>query len=1056
MHLRNWVLAIAAIAVALLIPSTASAQATIAGVIRDASGAVLPGVTVEAASPALIQKVRSATSDGTGQYRITELPPGTYSVTMTLPGFSTVKREELVVSGTGVITVNGEMRVGGVQETITVTGESPLVDVQSTRRQQIVDDETLKALPATRGYNALVFLVPSITGGSNQIDLNPAMRIFYSHGGRGNEGRVSVDGLSVGSAFNGGGVSGYIVDTNSQEMQVALSGGLGETEMGGANVNFVPKTGGNTFSGNAFFSSAGQWSQGSNLDDRLRGFGLSDPPALYKTWDVSGSLGGPIKRDKLWFYGTYRDIGSHDQIFGMYANANAGNPNSWSYVPDKTLPARSAVSTTISAIRLTSQLTPKNKVGFYYDYQKQCNGSTLTTEKQDGACRTRGDDWIASGTTTNVAPEAASGAQGTSGGAFGYANTYQSVIQATYTSTLTSKLLLEAGVSSYMSKWGWMEPPGAITDLIQVQEQNAINGIDAQGNPFTMPANLTYRALDWNFNNMQNPTPWRAALSYVTGAHSMKFGYQGAYNRTDAFNHYNQNRLNYRFGSGVNALGQQVPNGIPNRLTMNYGDFLIKDRSQSTSLYAQDQWTMGRMTLQGAIRYDRAWSWSPDDQGIDHADRFHPDGGVSFPRTEGVTGFNDITPRAGVAYDLFGNGKTSIKVNLGKYLESANNQNRYTLMNPAQATRFQRTVNRAWTDANFNYVPECDLMNPAANGECGGWDNNTFGVALPPGAINPDILHGWGVRPSDWQFGASIQHEVLPRVSAEVGYNRRWFNGFTVTDNRATVASDYDLFTFTAPTGVGESLPVAGQTISAYNPNPRIAATADNYVTFADDYGETIQYWHGIDVNVNARLRNGLTFQGGTSTGRGIRDNCEVVAKVPELLLSGTPLTWQRPESCRVVEPWLTQVRGLAAYTIPKIDVAISASFQLKPGTLGVLGNDTATNGTSVAANYNVSNAEAQASLGRPLSLGATNTAVNLLLPGQLYGDRVNQVDMRFAKVLRFGRTRTLVGLDLYNLFNANPGLTYGQAWGTNGATWLRPQTVLYPRFVRFNATVDF
>ena len=228
MHLRKWVLAVAAVAIALLIPTTASAQAAIAGVVRDASGAVLPGVTVEASSPVLIEKVRSATTDGTGQYRITSLPPGTYSVTMTLPGFSTVKRENLDVAGEGIITVNGELRVGGVQETITVTGESPLVDVQSTRRQQIVDDDTLKALPATRGYNALVFLVPSITGGSNQIDLMPAMRIFYSHGGRGNEGRTLVDGLSTGSAFNGGGVSGYLIDTtNSSEMQFCLSGGLG-------------------------------------------------------------------------------------------------------------------------------------------------------------------------------------------------------------------------------------------------------------------------------------------------------------------------------------------------------------------------------------------------------------------------------------------------------------------------------------------------------------------------------------------------------------------------------------------------------------------------------------------------------------------------------------------------------------------------------------------------------------------------------------------------------------------------------------------------------------
>src|SRR5688572_31501360 len=402
MHSRKWVMAVAAVAIALLIPSTASAQATIAGVVRDVSGAVLPGVTVEAASPVLIEKVRSATADGTGQYRITELPPGTYTVTMTLPGFSTVKREALEVTGTGVLTVNGEMRVGGVQETITVTGESPIVDVQSTRRQQIVDDETLKALPATRGYNALVFLVPSVTGGSNQIDLMPAMRIFYSHGGRGNEGRVSVDGLSVGSAFNGGGASGYIIDTsNSQEMQLSLSGGLGESEVGGTLVNFIPKTGGNSFSGQGFFSTAGEWSQGNNIDEHLRSIGLSQPAALYKNWDVQASLGGPFVRDKLWFFANYRDFGSHDDILGMYANRNAGDPNSWTYLPDQNLKARNAVSRTVTALRLTAQATPRNKIGFFFDNQLACDGSSLVTTSDD--CRPRGTDWVASG-TTSIAP----------------------------------------------------------------------------------------------------------------------------------------------------------------------------------------------------------------------------------------------------------------------------------------------------------------------------------------------------------------------------------------------------------------------------------------------------------------------------------------------------------------------------------------------------------------------------------------------------------------------------------------------------------------------------
>ena len=1026
-----------------MLPAVAHAQTSITGTVRDASGAVLPGVTVEASSPVLIEKVRSAISDGTGQYRLTELPPGKYTITMSLSGFTTVKREDVDVSGVGVITINADMRVGTVQETITVTGETPVVDVQSTRRQQVIDDDTLKALPATRGYNALVFLVPSVTGGSNQIDLMPAMRIFYSHGGRGNEGRTYVDGLSTGSAFNGGGVSGYIIDTaNSQEMQLTLSGGLGETEVGGTLVNFIPKTGGNVYSGSLFGSTAGEWSQGNNIDDHLKSIGLSQPAALYKNWDYSGSLGGPFKKDKLWFFANYRDFGSYEDILGMYANLNAGNPNSWSYAPDQSVKARNAVSRTVTSLRLTAQVTPKNKVGFFFDNQLACDGSALTQDAD--SCRPRGKDWVASGLTAGIspyAPEAASGAQGSQGGAFGYADSWQRVMQASYTSTITSRLLLEAGASTYISKWGWMEQPGAIRNLNQVQEQGSLSGSFADGSKWSVPANLFYRALDWNFNNMQNPTTWRAAMSYVTGAHSTKFGYIAAYNRTDNWNFYNKTRVNYRF-----------LNGVPNQLTMNVGDWMIKDRSQYHAFYAQDQWTINRLTLQGAIRYDRAWSWSPEGQGATGADLFRP-APITFPRTDGVPGFNDITPRMGAAYDLRGDGKTSLKVNLGKYLQAANNQDRYTLMNPAQATRFQRTTNRTWSDTtglgvNGDFIPQCDLMNPAGNGECGPWQSPSFGQPLTAAPINPAILEGWNVRPSDWQFGVSVQQEVLPRTSVEVGYYRRWFNGFTVTDNLASTAADYVPYTFTAPQH--PSLPGGGgYQVTGLNPLTNFSA-ASNYTTFASDYGDMYQYWHGFDVNVVSRMKNGLVVQGGTSTGRGVRDQCEITAKVPELLSVGLPAVWQQPSSCHVTEPWLTQIRGLASYTIPRIDVQLSTSFQFKPGTLGIGGNDSATNGQSVAANYVVTNAVAGTTLLN------NQQSVNLLLPGQVYGDYVRQVDMRAGKILRFGRTRTLVGVDLYNLFNANPGLTFSQNFTGAGTTWLNPTSLLMPRFVRFNVTVDF
>src|SRR5687768_12984290 len=235
-----------AVGVLVLLPSAVFAQASITGVVKDSSGAVLPGVTVEAASPELIEKVRTATTDAAGRYRVVDLRAGTYTVTFSLPGFSSVRRGDIALTGTFTATIDAELKVGTLEETVTVTGESPIVDVQSIRRQTVIDNDTLSAIPGTRSYNSLMQLMPNTVtqaGAASDVQIVPGMVVFGGAGGRSNEGRVNIDGISVGSAFNGAGVSSYIADVgNAREIVMTTSGGLGEAEGGGPSLNVLPRS----------------------------------------------------------------------------------------------------------------------------------------------------------------------------------------------------------------------------------------------------------------------------------------------------------------------------------------------------------------------------------------------------------------------------------------------------------------------------------------------------------------------------------------------------------------------------------------------------------------------------------------------------------------------------------------------------------------------------------------------------------------------------------------------------------------------------------------------
>jgi hypothetical protein len=1007
-----------AIVALILIPTGARAQAVIAGSVRDTSGAVLPGVTVEASSPALIEKVRTTISDSGGQYRIEDLRPGVYKVTFTLPGFSTFEREGVELTGSFTASINAELRVGNLQETVTVTGESPIVDVSSARRQTVINSEVLKAIPTVRSYNALVVVVPGVVTNTNDVATGTATTQFPIHGGRNNEGRMTIDGLNVGNPPGGNQPPGFSVDVgNSEEISFTTSGGLGESETAGLVMNVVPKTGGNSIHGSMFYSGSGKSLQSDNSE----GTGVAAPTPLTKIYDLNGAVGGPILRDRLWYFATARTQGSTRVNANQFVNLNAGDAAKWLYAPDLGNPGFSDRTWENISGRLTWQLTPRNKIGAYWDEQwvcRKCEGNTI-------------------GITTPavVSPEANGPNQ----------TLPLRVPQVTWSSPVTNRLLLDAGFGGTYYGWGNFErDPNPTHDLIKVTEQCA-SGCAANGNR----PGIVYRSQDYGDNRTGSYT-WKGTVSYVTGRHSFKVGYQGTLMTDDRTWTTNSTDLWYRFN-----------NGIPNQLTQTISPWINNARAGWDAVFAQEQFTMGRLTLQGALRFDVARSYFPE-QNIG-PDRFLPVA-YAFPETKGVDSYKDITPRLGLAYDVFGNGRTAVKMNVGKYLEGVGVQLTYANSNPTLRIPTSTGpfgvpgVTRTWIDANADLVPNCDLANPNANGNpaavnggggadfCGSISNLRFGQPVLTGNYDPDLLSGWGVRAGDWSLGVSVQQQIFQRMSIEVGYYRRSFDGFTVNDNLALTNADLTPYTVVAPQD--SRLPGGGgyEIGTLYDVVPAKSGQVDTLSTLADKYGKEYQYFNGLDVTVSLR-QGGLTLQGGTSTGQNVADACDVRANLVEVNtgigagLVGSTVSPTSPY-CHVAYGVLTQLRGLGSYVIPKIDAQVSAVFQSKPGQL-------------LAANYAMPAAEVARYLGRAPSGNVTNVTINLVEPGSMYGDRINQLDFRFAKNFKFGSTRSMFSVDLYNSLNANPVISYNNTFNPGG-TWLQPNSILTGRLIRISADFNF
>jgi hypothetical protein len=921
------------------------------------------------------------------------------------------------LSGTAVTTINADMSLGAVEETITVTGETPLVNVQSTTRQAVMDQEIVSAIPSSRTPFTVGVLIPGVSRGafmSQDVGGSTVQTVasLEANGGRTADQRMMVNGVALSSMIAGGWGGGAVPNaTGTQEFAIDVSAVDAQAATGGVRVNFIPRTGGNRYSGTIFGSFAvKEFASDNYTGSDVQAQGLTTPPTIKANGDFNPGFGGPIKRDKLWFFLSGRYLYAENYVAGMFYNQNVNNPNRFDYVSSGEQ-AFIHQDQQIFQVNTTWQATVRNRFGVTFDQESFC-GCTA-------------------GVSATTAPEAGNDSR----------FPLQRFITADWTSPMTNRLLLEASAIHRVERWGAMHlqtGKGGNVDHIEPGITSVVDNPSA-----ATGAMLTYRSAA-SFNNSWNwNIHYRAAVSYITGSHQFKFGFNNAYGHHE----------NTTYTDPTTPYSFSFANGVPTQLTYRITPRTVAvNVDRDLGLFAQDRWSAGRWTLSGGIRFDQFKNSFPPQSIAPTA--LAPNLNVRYDRIQNLN-WKDVTPKLGATYDLFGTGRTALKVTLNKYLAGLGTTG--SLSDPPNPiNRLVTQTTRPWNDSFYpagdprrqNFKPDCDLLNYQPNGECGVLQNAAvFGTVTPGTTYDPDLLVGWGKRDFNWEFTTSVQHEVVPRVSLEVQYARRWYGNFRVQDDRAVGPGDYDRFTITTPSD--SRLPDGGgYPLTGYDLKPTASITQNNFVTLANNFGNQTEHFDGVNITVNARLQNGLVVQGGSGLGRVVTNDCEIVEKLPETLhqfLNNNTRSFvftARPlERCEENRGLRTRYQGLAAYTIPKIDVQVSGTFQNLPG---------------VGVNANANIASASTNLGRPFSAGPFRS-FNIVESGALYVERLNQLDFRVSKIFRYGGTRTGINFDLYNIFNANSVIAENSTYAPPPSTaWRTPQTILLPRLFKIGVQLDF
>ncbi len=998
--LRTLLLVVACI---VIVPSLAHAQSVFTGTVKDSSGAVMPGVTVEAASPVLIEKVKSAITDENGLYRIVDLRPGTYTLTFTLPGFNTVTKAGIELQSNFTATINAELSVGTLQESVTVSGASPVVDVQSNVKQQVLSREVLDAVPTAKTIQGLGQLVLGVTLNAPDVGGSRAMQqtYFAIRGTGGAQSVVTVDGMMTNGLMGDGAVQAYHNEAMSQEMVYQTAGGSAETMTGGITMNLVPKDGGNQFRGGAKWAKSPESWQGDNLTSRLKGMGVTGVDKIKHFEEVNIEQGGPIVKNKLWFFGAFRQA-YYDKPIANTFQTDGSLPYPQAYAKCAANPGscEQGVSDEKMAnpvVRLTWQVSERNKFAVYTDRALRLRGHAMGS--------------LTDPNTASViwhTPQFATGS-------------------AKWTSTLSSKLLLETGLSFNREYYDNLYQPGIYADRGSPAWYRNVRKDDTS-------TGFLWNASGAQLGNYPDRFVYQGSISYVTGSHNIKVGANDQWGK-------------YRRYNNANAdLYQTYQNGVPLRVTVLNTPLEVQENLNANfGAYAQDSWNMGKLTLNYGIRFDYNKQRIVGQKA--QVGRF---ANIAAYQDIVLPVWKDFSPRMSAVYNLSGDGKTAVRVGYNKFV-TAQTTGFAQLYNPTALV----TQQLAWTDVNGDDI---------AQGERGcvgyptvGCEINFAGLPSNFGVrslaqFDPNLK-----RPYQLAFNAGVTHEVLNGFTASFEYFRSDFRNITVRQNSLRTAASYDQISVVSP--------LDGKEVPVWLPKPGVATQVANVDSTSSDMkrwynGFDMSFNARLRGGVRAfgglsieRSLNDVCVSAASDPNRSLYCDQSKSGIPWQKQLKATvvyPLPWQGISVSMAYQGLNGYLAGSAAQAYGGFTAGTGFDNPRGLGTFWLL-----TPTLRYAANCTGPCRPGELVAPTMAASGVASINVPLVAPETEYTPRINQFDFSVSKNVQVGGFRFTPKLDLFNALNSDDYTSVvTQQYGA--ATYNRPSVILQARIIRFGVDVKW